>query len=197
MPGKPEFLTQESMQLINEMIGKAKRSYISNGIASMVWGALIVLCSLLTWMRITFHFYPGFDVWLLLIFALIPQIYFGRKERRAKDFVAHDDNTTIYMWIAFAVSIFITSFYNSKYGNDGSATSIMILYGMPTFILGGIYKFKQMVTGGIICWILSIISVYTSAASDMLLIAACGLFAWVIPGIILWPRYKTEQVSNV
>jgi hypothetical protein len=67
------------------------------------------------------------------------------------------------------------------------------MYGIPTFITGGVFKFKPMIFGGLICWVLAIASMYTDIAVDMLFMAACGLFAWLIPGIILWRRYKKQQ----
>ncbi len=188
----------ESMKLINSMIGKAKKSYVTKGIAAIVWGVLIVLCSLVTWAEIRYDFDPGFDVWMLLLIALVPQIYFAIKERKQKKFTSYEEETAAYVWTAFAISIFITSYYNSKYGNDtNSYTSlIMILYGIPTFITGGMVKFRPMITGGIICWVLAIVSISTGNDIDMLLMAACGLFAWVIPGIILWNRNKKRQAEN-
>ena len=72
---------EESLKLINEMIGKAKRSYVSKGIASIVWGILIIICSLLTWAQIQFNFYIGFHVWLLVFIAVIPQLFFSIKEK--------------------------------------------------------------------------------------------------------------------
>lgn len=186
---------QESLKLINEMIGKAKRSYITTGAASIVWGILIVVCSLLTWYQVyTKHFF-GFDVWLLIFLALIPQIYFSISEKKKKNFVSHDEHTMTYLWSTFAICIFILSFYDSKFGtNDSHSTALfMLLYGVPTFITGGIFKFKPMILGGIICWVLSVASMYTDVATDMLFMAACGLFAWLIPGIILWKKYKKQQ----
>lgn len=197
MADQAEFSTQESLHLINEMIGKARRSYTSKGIASIVWGLLIMSCGLMEWAEKNYKFTIGFDIWLLLMAALIPQIYFGIKERRSRDFVGHDEQALLYVWTAYSICIFITCFYSSKFSNDSSASLIMMLFGLPTFIAGGILKFKPMILGGIICWGLSIISVFTSFSTDMLLMAACGLFAWVIPGAILWTRYKKQQLSNV
>lgn len=193
MLNQPELSTQDSIKLIQEMIGKAKRSYISKGIASMVWGALIVTCSLTTWAEVQYKFNIGFDVWTLLLLALIPQIFFAIKEKKTKDFIGHDERTMDFVWSTFAICIFITSFYNSKYGGESSTSLIMMLYGIPTFITGGIFKFKPMILGGIICWLLAIISINTPFTTDMLLMAACGLFAWLIPGIIMWNRYKMQQ----
>jgi hypothetical protein len=190
------FNEQESLKLINEMIGKAKHSYVAKGIASIVWGLLIIICSLVTWAQIEYKLYVGIDIWLLVFFAVIPQIYFSVKERKQKKFVAHDEQTMTYVWTAFGICIFIATYYSNKFGNAEMATIFMMLYGIPTFITGGIFNCKPMILGGIICWIFSIISLYTPISTDMLLMAASGLFAWLIPGIILWNKYQ-KQKDNV
>jgi len=188
---------QESLRLIGEMIGKVKRSYITKGIASIVWGILIIVCSLLTWAQIKLNIDLGFDVWLLVFVAVIPQIYFSIKEKKEKKFVGHDEQTMRYVWTAFGICIFILSFYNGFFGSEHITSLFMMLYGLPTFITGGVFKFRPMLIGGVICWILSVASLFTSTATDMLFLAACGLFAWLIPGIILWQRYIKQQQSNV
>ncbi|MFN0081308.1 MAG: hypothetical protein ACKVOM_02230 [Ferruginibacter sp.] len=187
---------RQSLDLINEMISKAKKSYTTKGIASMVWGSLITFCGVVNWVEI--HFNKDFgDVWLLTLIALLPQIYFSVKEKRSKNFIAHNEITTNYIWIAFTLSMFITS-YHFSYFNLGNVSSlIMMLFGIPTFIIGGMNKFKPMIVGGIFCWAASIVSIFTNIEIDLLLIAACGLFAWLVPGIILWGRYKKSVAANV
>ncbi len=189
---------QESFRLINEMIGKAKKSYVTKGIASIVWGVIIVVCSLVSWSQVHFKYDLNFDIWLLALLALIPQLYFSIKERRSKNFTAYDEITSGYIWTAFGVSIFILSLYFNHQPQGGQSSSlVMMLYAIPTFITGGLCKFKPMIIGGIICWAGSIISIFTITEIDLLLMAACGLFAWVIPGVILWNRYKKQQAANV
>lgn len=188
---------QESLRLINEMIGKAKRSYVTKGIASIVWGVLIILCSLLTWIRAKFGFTIGFDPWMLIFLAVIPQVYFTIKEKKERRFIAHDEATMSYVWSAFGVCIFILSFYNARFGREEITSLYMMLYGLPTFITGGIFKFKPMIYGGLACWLLAICALFTSGATAMLFVAICGLVAWLIPGIILWNRYKKQEGNNV
>ncbi len=190
------FSEEDSLKLINEMIGKAKKSYVTKGIASIVWGALITFCGLVSWYQIHFDVHFG-DVWLLTLIALIPQIYFSVKERKSKQFISHNETTTNLIWIAFAVSMFITTSFLGRILVNNPMPIIMMLYGIPTFIIGGMFKFKPMILGGIFCWIASVISIFTNAEVDVLLMAACGLFAWLIPGIILWLRYKKNQATNV
>ena len=187
---------QQGLDLINEMISKAKKSYTTKGIASMVWGSLITFCGLVNWVEI--HFNKSFgDVWLLTLIALLPQIYFSVKEKRNKNFIGHNEITTNYIWIAFTISMFITSFYFSHFNMGNATTLIMMLFGIPTFIIGGMSKFKLMIFGGIFCWTASVVSIFTAIEVDVLLMAACGLFAWLIPGIILWGRYKKSLQTNV
>ena len=188
---------KESLRLINEMIGKAKQSYVTKGIASIVWGILIIICSLLTWIRVKYRFTLGFDEWLLVFIAIIPQLYFSIKEKKQKHFTGHDEITMRYLWSTFGICIFILTFYNYHYGGDEAISLYMMLYGIPTFITGGIFKFKPMIIGGLICWILSVASVFTSFSTGMLCMAGCGLFAWLLPGIILWNKYKKQQSCNV
>ena len=187
---------QQSLELINEMISKAKKSYTTKGIASMVWGSLITFCGVANWVEI--HFKKDFgDVWLLTLVALIPQIYFSIKEKKSKNFIGHNEITTNYIWIAFTFSMFITSFYFANFIRGHVSPLIMMLFGIPTFIIGGMSNFKPMIFGGIFCWVMSIVSMHTSEEINVLLMAACGLFAWLIPGIILWGRYKKSVAANV
>lgn len=198
MENENQLTSEESLKLIGEMIGKAKRSYITKGIASIVWGVLIVICSMLTWAQIVYNFYIGFDVWLLIFVAVIPQIYFTIQEKKQRKFIGHDSVTMGYVWTTFGICIMILSVYSGKFHNEdlnGNITSLyMMLYGIPTFITGGIFKFKPMVVGGLICWVLAIASMWTKIDIDMLMVAACGLFAWLLPGIILWKKYKKNEV---
>ena len=191
-----ELSHEESMRLINTMISKAKKSYVTKGIAPMVWGLLIVICSIITWAQLQYNFTIKFDIWLLLIVALVLQVFFAIKERKQRRFTSYEETATGFVWMAFGISIFLVSFYNAKYGTSESSTLIMILYGIPTFITGGLVKFRPLIIGGIICWVISFISVFTEVKIDMLLMAACGLFAWIIPGIILWKRYQKRKAAH-
>jgi hypothetical protein len=191
------FSEKDSLKLINEMMGKAKRSYVTNGTASIVWGVLIVVCSLTTWAKIQFNFDIGFDIWWLLFLAVIPQIFFSIRDRKNKNFVAHDELTMTYVWTTFGICICILTFYNIKFGNENGTSLFMMLYAIPTFITGGVFKFRPMIFGGLICWVLSVASMFTPRATDMLFMAACGLFAWLIPGLILWNRYQKRNACDV
>lgn len=213
------FSPQESLKLIDTMINKAKNSYHDTGIGPILWGSVITICSLVTYCRIQFGFTLPFDIWLLTIVAIIPQIFIAIKEARLNKAKHYNDKVFDYVWISFGITIFLLTFINANvieklnpvfqvyidtkggrpnfdYGSFMGSFFLM-LYGFPTFITGAARNFKPMLIGGIICWVCCIISVYTKFRVDMLLTAFAATMAWLIPGIILWVKYKKKQKANV
>ncbi len=210
---------KESLQLISQMINKAKNSYHDTGIGPILWGSVITICSLVTYFRIKYNFSLPFDIWLLTLFALVPQIFIAVKESRINKVKGYDDKVIDYLWISFGVSIFMLSFINAgiikglnpvfKFYIDSKGTRpaedygsfmssfFLMLYAIPTFVTGACRNMKPMLFGGIICWICCIISVYTKIDWDMLLTAIAAICAWLIPGIILFSKYKKPKAVNV
>ncbi len=180
---------KESLALIASMINKVKNSCIDSGIGPLFWGVMITICSLITFAESNFHFKLGFDIWILSLIALLPQIFFTWRAKKEKVFIAHDETMMNYVWGTFTVCVFMLSFYNSKTETSNSIALYMMVFGIPTFITGGIRNFKPMILGGLVCWICSIASYYVSFANGMLLMALSAVAAWLIPGIILRRRY--------
>ena len=180
---------QESLKIITEMIEKARNSSIGNGIGPLVWGILITFCSLETYAQIEFKYDLSFDVWWLALIALLPQIFYAWRNKIQRNFRSHDEVVINYVWITFAICMFLLSHYASHIPTGNYISLAMIFYGVPTFITGGIRKFTPMIVGGIICWVCSIISCYTSLKIGMLLSAVSATSAWLIPGLILRRKY--------
>lgn len=210
---------KESLELITSMINKAKSSYHDKGIGPICWGCIITICSLVTYFQLEYHFELPIDIWWLTLIALIPQIYFSIKDKKKRKTKNYNDDAMDYVWVCFGVAIFLLVHINNNlvavlntvftdyrslggkapdfsYFNYSSAM-MLLLYGLPTIITGGIMKFKPMLFGGILCWVCCVVSVYTDLKIDMLLTALAAIFAWLVPGIILWRRYKRRIARNV
>lgn len=195
MEEEKQLTEKESLALIASMITKAKNSYINSGVGPLFWGILITVCSLTTYAQVAFKFELGFDIWFISLFALIPQAYFSLKEKKPKNFTSHDESMMNYVWTTFTVCVLMLSFYTYRTHTFNSLALYMMVFGIPTFITGGIHKFKPMIIGGLICWICSIGSYYTNFANGMLLMALSAISAWLVPGIILRRRYL--KLKNV
>ena len=209
---------QQSLQLITMMINKAKESYHATGIGAIMWGAVIAVCSLVRLSEIHFGYKLPFDIYLLTLVAIIPQILISIREKKERKVKSYDDPYLDYIWLGFGISIFLlvlicnnifnewgawTNQYKPATGNGNShgfyefvGPLFLMLYGMPTFITGAACKFKPMLWGGIFCWICCIIAIYTSIKIDLLLTAASAILAWLMPGVIMekeYRLYKKEQ----
>lgn len=75
---------KESLDLIAQMIKKAKDSCHDTGIAAIMWGAVIAVCALVKLSELQFGYRLPFDIYLLTIVAVIPQIFISIKEKRRK-----------------------------------------------------------------------------------------------------------------
>lgn len=182
----------ESLKLITEMIGKAKGSYHSNGTSAILWGLVIFFCSIFEFFEMQFNFDIGFNIWWLMFVALVPQFYLMLKSSSKKNFESYEEKTMNFVWWAFAASVVMMMFFNSYYRPSHSESLFLMLFGMPTFITGGMFRFKPMIIGGITCWILFVVSIYTSLKINLLLMALAALSAWLVPGIILHKKCIRE-----
>jgi uncharacterized protein with PQ loop repeat len=211
---------QESLALITQMISRAKEAYYSTGLDAIMWGCVIAICSLVRLSEIHFGYKLPFDIYLLTVVAVIPQIFIVIKEKKERKAKTYDDAFIGYLWLSFGISIFLlilicnnvfnewgawTDKYQAATGQSTSpgfyefvAPLFLMLYGMPTFVTGAACKFKPMLWGGIFCWLCSIATIYTSIKLDLILTASAAIIAWLIPGILIkieYGRVKKEQAQ--
>jgi uncharacterized protein with PQ loop repeat len=218
---------QESLRLITDMINKAKSSFHENGSSAILWGSVIAFCGLISFAQIQWNFSIGFDVWLLTLFAFIPQAYITIRQRKNKRVVSHIEAAMNAIWIVYAISIFALVFYFNvvpsatdklltadgihltKATADGKITAfnyfipssgslLLLLYAIPTLATGMACKFRPMTIAAILCYVFFIVSCFVPAAYDMLLNGLAGIFNWLLPGIILRMKFnKQKKAMNV
>jgi hypothetical protein len=188
---------QESLALITRMINKAKCEYVETGISALMWGIVIVFCSLVSFFSFYEHWKWADYVWFLTIVAVIPQIIIAIREAKKRKFKTYNDNAMSGIWISFGVGIFLFSYFINVYNVQHVESAFLIFYGIPTFSTGIARNFKPMIIGGIGCWIIFIISLYVAFPYTMLLTAVAATIAWFIPGLILRARYQRLTKENV
>lgn len=217
---------KESLALITMMINKAKDSYYDTGISAMMWGAVIAFCSLEKLAELQFGYRLPFDIYLLTIVAVIPQIILSIRENKERKVKSYDDAYMDYIWTGFGICIFLMIVItNVIYNNLDPAIRhynelakgrtdwtdfdfseftmplFLMLYGLPTFITGAACKFRPMLWGGLFCWACCVVALFTSIKIDLLLTAASAIMAWFIPGILMQKEYrkyiKEKAATNV
>lgn len=210
-PEEKQFNEKESLQLITEMIQKAKANIHERGTSAIMWGTVTAIAGLVSFFENYYNFSIGFDIWLIVFAAVIPQIFISIRENKERKVVTHNERAIDAIWIVYGISIgclifyinvvpgISAKFFAAEHGVAAmenfpryifsSASVFLILYAIPTLATGIISKFKPMLIGGIICYLFFIISCYTNGTWDMLLMGLAGIINWLIPGFILRSRY--------
>lgn len=213
---------QESLRVITEMIQRAKGSFHEDGTSAILWGSVVGFCGILSFLQKYFDFSVGFDVWLVALVAIIPQVFISIRESKRRKVKSYYETSVDAIWIVYSISIFALIFYFNimPYAtrtimdganealfvrtSDGvmkqmntfipSSNSLLILiYGIPTLTTGIARRFKPMLVGGIICYAIFVISLFTPNMWDLLLNGLAGIFNWLIPGLILRNRFYAEK----
>lgn len=113
MPEEKQLTEQESLALITSMIQKVKGGYHENGTGPILWGTVVSIASFVTYLQREYLFDLPFDIWLIVMAAIIPQIIMVRKERRTRPHVKYEDEAINAVWIVYALTIFGLSAYQA------------------------------------------------------------------------------------
>ena len=189
---------EQSLQVIQSMIEKAKNQFSENGHLYLLWGWVIFIASagqfiLLNLVHSQYHSLVWFLPWL----AVIYQAVYLAKKKKQKKVTTYTDHIIGFVWITFFILMILFGFIFSRaLGSEyyklicpGSLT----LYGMPTLLSGIILRFKPLITGAIGCWLLSIGALFIGYDYQLLFLSAAMVIAWIIPGYILRSNYQKQK----
>ena len=186
---------EQSLQLINNMINKAKNRFGENGHLYLLWGWAVLICSVAQYLLINVvkyehHYIVWFGMWLVLIY----QVIYLRRQKRKVVVRAYTDEIIGVVWLTFVIMMFLFGvLFGTLMGKEYYRfinPVLLDLYGMPTVLSGTILRFKPLVLGGICCWLFSIASTFLSYDYQFLLLPLAVIAAWIIPGYLLRNRYQ-------
>lgn len=189
------FSPKDSLQLINNMINQAKNRFSENGFLYLLWGWLILFCSIghFTLLHLKWINHPEI-IWASTWVAVIFQIIYLVKTKKKEKVKNYSDNIIGYIWTSFGATMLIIALLLNRYDVWLMLYSVLLmLYGIPTFLSGVVMQFKPLRIGGIICWLLAIASTFLPVIYGLLLVAAAVVAAWIIPGYLLRKKYNQQN----
>lgn len=190
-----EFSPQDSLNLIEGMINKARNRFSENGHLYLLWGWVVLVCGVVSFFSLWyFKDYRLFPVWGLTWVAVIYQFFYLARRKKSQTVRTYTDEIGNNVWFVFVIMAGLLSWLLSKTGNlELFNTVILVLYGLPTFLSGEIMKFPPLKVGAVVCWILSAVSIYVPYAFSFLLISMAVVTAWIVPGYLLRSRFKNQN----
>jgi len=193
-----ELSPQQSLQLIESMINRAKDKFAEGGFMYLLWGWAVFFLSLTQFVLLHFFQYTyHYIVWMVSWVIVIYQLVHTRKKYKKQKVHTYTDYIIGYIWLTFVVLIFLLGFLIGRLTSGEYYTYIvpivLALYGMPIFLTGIIMRFKPLIIGGIGCWMLCIITTFIHIYDyQFLMIPLAMLIAWIIPGYLLRAKYKSQ-----
>jgi hypothetical protein len=186
------FSPEQSLQLIRSMIGKSQQDMSDNSIYFMVWGWLtFIACTAEFILKHIYQYEQHYLVWLLLVPAIIFTIYQGGQERKKQKISTYINDSMKWLWVGMGIGFFVLGMILSGLGWENSYFPFFILlYGLGTFVSGSILRFRPLVLGGIVAWVLAIGAAYAEDDYQMLFASAAILFSYIIPAYLLKRKQK-------
>jgi hypothetical protein len=186
----------ESLSIITGMINNARNRFSETGHLYLLWGFVIFTCCITQFIMLHFFnnndaYYVWYSTWLVAVY----QFYYLYKRKRKEKVRSYTDEIIGFVWLTFIICSFILIYILIKYqAIDAINATVLVMYGMPTFLTGIILRFKPLKLGGLTCWVLAIAAMFTYYKYQLLILALAVIAAWIIPGFILRAKFNKENI---
>lgn len=186
-----EMTEQDGLKIIREMIATSKGNLKENSFFYLLWGWLVLVASLTHYFLLQIEYEHPYIPWPVLmtaggVISLIQGVRIGKRS----NVITLIDKAMIYLWWGFLILMFIILAMSAIQKMNWATTYplIIALYGLGTFVSGGMLKFKPLIIGGIACWVISIVALFVAAENVLLLTALSVVISYLIPGYMLKNR---------
>ncbi|MDR2385215.1 MAG: hypothetical protein LBD80_06090 [Tannerella sp.] len=205
---------QQSLQLITEMINKA-RNNIQRGAGTFMifWGYMVAIAALLNvalvyilWnMSISTNY--SFHIWWIMAPAWIISFILEHKKDSSAIVKTHIDNIISSVWKAFGISnvIFLSGIFGLAYSLQDYNhffylinPILMLMIGIGEFITAKVCHFRPFLYGAIAVWTGSAVSMLAimllkngdGVLVQFIILAVCMIIGFVVPG------YKLNKLAK-
>lgn len=184
---------QESLDIIQSMISTAKHKLANDGFYFMFWGWLVFIAAMFQYVTILLGYEWGYWAWVLMPVGGIISGVYGSNQSKKEKVKSHIETYLGYLWIGFGIAMVACLCMMPKNGIQNTYFFLMLLYGIATFVSGGILKFKPLILGGIFSFAMALVSVFAGEKEQLLCISIALLGSYIIPGHLLRKEFKSQQ----
>lgn len=178
---------EQSLQVIESMIAQAKKSFSRTSFYFLLWGVLLMAAMVATYMlRNTSPAFANGASWgiggaLGGIISTVHGIRQGRQEVVSNPM----DRIVGWTWSAFVITMMLMIVSSVALKRD-PGPMITILTGLPTFLTGQIMRFRALILGGILFWVVGAVMHFTGDALTItILYCTAMLLGYIVPGLLL------------
>lgn len=188
----------DELVFIKKVIEDSKRTVAENGVGYIVWGILVFVGLLVSYLSNIFDYrFNSFLVWLSLMgFGWLTTLWsvWKKKGKAVKTF---GTRLLSAVWLSAGVAMMIIGFVATASGMvRGFAVSplIAIVLGVAYFLSGQIYGSTWVKVLALGWWIGGIAMLFIVSITQVLVMAFMMLFFQVVPGFIFYFNSKKSVV---
>lgn len=198
MTNDPQLSNEKSLAIIHQMINQAKTNLTDSGLSWLLWGTMLILASISTFVFINIgseNLFLGWNIFGAVTIILLLYDVVRPKKKKVKTYI---DDLMKMVDIGFFVCMFviILAMNISVSPNDGFGFMLMA-FAFLMLIKGGAIRSKALVIGAVVNWAGAIaIFINKEFRYDMLIMAGAVLAGYIIPGLILWADFKKQTIPG-
>jgi hypothetical protein len=191
-----DFSPSDSLATIEKAFRQANGQKTGAAFYYILWGGLLFIYFILQFFALR---YPDKATALKsaawVVFPIGGLLSFVRSKRDDKkdNFVPLIEKVYTFAWGGVGLALGIMALFGVFLKTDLYSTIIILLFGLASFITGGVIKFMPSIAGSIICMICAGFSLAFPLDVRFLLAAIGMLSACLIPGIFM-TRSKAKNV---
>jgi hypothetical protein len=198
MTNDQQLSKEKSLEIIHQMISQAKTDITDRGISWLLWGTMIILASLSTYIFMYIganNIFLGWNIFGLVTIILLLYDVFRPKKKLVRTYVG---DLMKFVDIGFIICLFIIIFaINVAVGANGGFGFFLMIFAFLMLVKGGAIRSRSLMVGAAVNWAGAIaMFINKEFKYDMLIMAGAVLIGYIIPGVLLWLQYKRTSVSS-
>ena len=187
-----KFSPQDSLQVIQSMIDKAKQGLQANSFYFLLWGWLVFAAAVFHFilMKFTDFKYP-YIVWNLMWIGAIASIIKGVRSGKTEKVKTYVGETMKHFGISIGIIYGGLAFIFARYQIWHFSYPVYILvYAMSCFFMGSLMQFSFLKWAGLSCLAIMAVSVFVDYEWQLLLMAFAVFISYILPGHMLHAKKR-------
>ncbi len=185
----------EEIKFIKNIITDSRRSFVENGKGFIVWGILVFVGLVITYISVKLKFSINY-IWVILIalgwiYSTVSNIR-ARKKRRTITFNQKILNA---VWISAGISMTLVGFIPTYLGIFDPVyinPMLSVILGMAFFVSGFLYSYKKITYLAFGWWLGAIYMFIFPTLETLLIMSGMILLFQIVPGILFYINAKNN-----
>jgi hypothetical protein len=189
-----EMSPEESLSIISSMIEKTRHTFSDSSQYFLLWGYTVFIASVAQFAMISAGYGEKSSMaWWIIIPALAVHFILVARNSKREKVSTYISEANGYLWMGVGFSFVVLSFIFAKISWEYCFPFYVLLYALGTFVSGSLIRFKPLIIGGIISFVIAAGIAYFDYKTQILLAAVSILVSYIIPGHLLRARYKHQN----